>query len=67
MRDIWTANLVAKLHLYDITYEELGEKLGFRKNYVGMILNGVRKPAGAQEKFEAAVEELIREKIKEEK
>jgi len=62
MRDIWTANLVAKLHLYDITYEELSEKLGFSKNYVGMILNGVRKPAGAQEKFEAAVDEIIKEK-----
>ena len=66
MRDIWTANLVGKLHLYDITYEELGAKLGVKKNYVGMILNGVRHPVGAQEKFENAVNEIIKEKARKE-
>lgn len=65
MRDIWTANLVAKMHLYEISYLDLGNKLGVTNHYVGMVLNGLRKPSGAQARFEAAVDEIIKEKARE--
>lgn len=61
MPEKWTGDLIGKMHNNKITYEALGEKLGMTKAYISMILNGTRKPAGARERLEAAVDELIAE------
>lgn len=62
MPEKWTGDIVGKMHVNCITYDELGEKLGFTKSYVSMILNGSRHPAGAKMKFKNALNELIKEK-----
>ena len=66
MRELWTANLVGKMHLFDITGAELAEKLGVTRAYVSMILSGKRTTRKAQIQFERAVDELVREKEREE-
>jgi hypothetical protein len=54
------------MHNEEITYEELGAELGVGKAYIGMILNGVRKPEGARERLEAAVDTIVRRRNGEE-
>lgn len=41
--------------------KRLAEELGVTPEYVSMVLNGHREPAGAEKKFSKAVEELIAE------
>ena len=64
MPEQWTGTVVGKMHVNRITYDELAKRLGFTKPYVSMILNGSRHPAGAEEKVNAALDELIKEKEK---
>lgn len=58
----WTGDIVGKMHINRITYEELANKLGVTKAYISMILNGARNPEGAQERFETALNELVSER-----
>lgn len=58
----WTGQLVGKMHNYRITNIELAEVLGYDKNYVSMVLNGKKTPKGAKERFEKAVDEIIKRK-----
>lgn len=55
----WTGDLVGQMHKHKISKGRLAEKLGMTREYVSMVLNGHRDPAGAEEKFRAALEELI--------
>ena len=55
----WTGNLVGLMHDNKISKTQLAEKLGVTREYVSMVLNGHREPAGAEDKFRAAVNELI--------
>ena len=64
MPEEWTGNLIGKMHNNRITYDALGEKVGMTKSYISMILNGTRKPVGIREKLEAAVDELIAERLR---
>ena len=59
MPEKWTGDLVGRMHNARVTMEELGNELGIRKSYVSMILNGSRKPSGAQQRFEAAFESIL--------
>lgn len=64
MPEKWTGRLIGKMHNECITYDDLAKELGITKEYVGMILNGKRKPEGIREKMEKAFE-AVREKRKE--
>lgn len=55
----WTGNLVGLMHDHKISKTELANELGVSREYVSMVLNEHRKPIGAQEQFEKAVERLI--------
>lgn len=55
----WTGDLVGLMHTHKISFSQLAEKLGVTNRYVSMVLNGHRDPAGAEEKFRAALAELI--------
>ena len=58
----WICDLVGKMHKWKISKKELAEELGVTPEYVSMILNGHREPAGAEEKFNSAVNRLIERK-----
>lgn len=58
----WTGHLVGKMHNYSITNIDLASELGYDKNYISMVLNGKKTPKGARERFEAAVDEIIKRK-----
>lgn len=55
----WTGDLVGLMHVYRISVQMLASELGVTDRYVSMVLNGHREPAGAEERFTAAVNRLI--------
>lgn len=62
MPEKWTGDIVAQLHLNRIAKSDLALKLGCTAEWVSLVLNGKRSPEGAEEKFRAAVTELIKER-----
>lgn len=59
MPEKWTGRLIGKMHNEQITYAELAEEMGVNKSYVGMLLNGRRKPPNIQKRMEDAVDAII--------
>ena len=55
----WTGNLVGLMHNEKVSFAELAEELGVTNRYLSMVLNGHRDPAGAEEKFTAALDRII--------
>ena len=51
-----------KMHNNCIIFDDLVQKLDLTKGYVSMILHCKRTPANAKERFETALEEIIRER-----
>lgn len=62
MPEKWTGDIVALLHLHRLNKSDLALQLGCTAEWVSMVLNGKRSPEGAEEKFRAAVDELIKER-----
>jgi transcriptional regulator with XRE-family HTH domain len=58
----WTAEIVGKMHANRIQQSQLAKHMGVTPEYVSMILNGHREPQHAQERFRAALDELIASK-----
>jgi hypothetical protein len=58
----WMGEIVGQMHNNKISQSQLADRLGIRREYVSVILNGHRCPAGAEARFRAAVNELIAEK-----
>lgn len=55
----WTADIVSEMHMNGVSRKQLAEKLGYTPEWVSLILNGHRAPEGAEERFRAALDELI--------
>lgn len=55
----WTGKLVGTMHDFKISKTMLADHMGVTREYVSMVLNEHRNPAGAQERFTQAVNELI--------
>lgn len=60
----WTGDLVGQMHNNKITKKQLAEQMGVTPEYVSMVLNGHRTPAGAEETFCAAVNAIIQSQNK---
>lgn len=59
----WTGDLVGLMHDNKISKTDLAVELGVTREYVSMILNGHREPAGAKERLKSAVEKIISQRI----
>ena len=59
----WTGRLVGKMHNNSVSSTDLAKKLGYTNDYISMVLNGKRTPKGARERFEKAVDEIIKERV----
>lgn len=55
----WTGKLVGKMHVNDVTVQDLADELGFSRGYVSMLLNSEREPRGTRSRLEAAYEAVI--------
>ena len=54
----WIGDVVGQMHRHKISKSALAEHMGMSREYVSMILNGHRSPAGAEAQFRNAVAEL---------
>ena len=57
----WTADVIGEMHLNKISKKRIAEQMGVTPEYVSMVLNGHREPEGAETRFKAALDDLIRE------
>ena len=55
----WICDLVGQMHKYRISKMQLASEMGVTREYVSMILNGHRDPAGAKERFVTAINRII--------
>ena len=55
----WIADLVGQMHKHKISKTQLADHLCVTREYVSMVLNGHREPAGVEDRFRKAVEEII--------
>ncbi|WP_102050202.1 helix-turn-helix domain-containing protein [Pygmaiobacter massiliensis] len=58
----WTAEIVGKMHVHNISQSEIAAHLGFSREYTNAVLNGKRNPKTAEVVFRKAIDELIAEK-----
>lgn len=59
MREAWTGRLVGRMHVHEITSNDVAKEIGRCKAYVSMMLNCKRNPPGGREQLEQAVESII--------
>ena len=59
VREKWTGQIIGRMHVENVTYEQLGAEMGIGKAYVSMILNGERKPKGIRQRMEAALDAVL--------
>lgn len=65
MTDLWTSEIVAEMHAHKIKQKDLALALGWTPQYVSLVLNGKKRPAGAYEKMIEALGKIELEKTKE--
>ena len=59
MRELWTGEIVGKMHVNCISYKTLADELGWNVKYLSAVLNGHRKPKGSEEKVKDALSKII--------
>lgn len=62
MKPKWSGSLISKMHVYEITLDDVSAKAKIAKTYVCAILNGKRVSITAREKIENAINELVEER-----
>lgn len=55
----WTANIVGQMHLHKITKTQLAEEMGVSREYLSMVLNGHREPAGIEQRMRDALARIV--------
>ena len=58
----WTATIIGEMHLAGVTAKRLAAEVGWHEKYLSAVLNGHRKPKGAEEKLRAALKRLSERK-----
>lgn len=64
--DVWIAEAVGKMHIHKIKQKDVAKKTGYTREYIGMILRGIKASDKAKVKIESAIEEIIAEKNQQE-
>ena len=60
MKELWTGDFVGRMHIAEVTQQELADEAGVSKGYVCQILNGVRNPKKGREMLENAFAAVLR-------
>ena len=60
MREEWTGVLIGRMHVEEITMQDMATEMQCTKSYVSRLLNGTRNPPNARERLEAAFENILR-------
>ena len=55
----WICDFVGRMHQYRITITQLSQEMAVTREYLSMILNGHREPAGIEQRMNDALNRLI--------
>ena len=55
----WTADIIGKMHLNNITAKQLAAAIGWNPKYLSQVLNGHKSPKGAEEKVRIGLDQII--------
>lgn len=55
----WTGEILSKMHIHGIKALQLAEQVGWNPKYLSAVMNGRRTPKNAEQKLNAALDELI--------
>lgn len=58
----WTCEVIAQMHRYEITSNELAEACGYTKSYLSLVLNGKRSSSRAKVRVSNALILLVAQK-----
>lgn len=58
----WTADVVGEMHTHRVTGKDLAKQAGVTPVYVSMVLNGHKNPAGAEDRFRKALQEILEQR-----
>ena len=59
IRELWTGVIVGRMHIEEISLDELAEAADMSKSYVSLILNGKRHPVDACGRLTRALNQII--------
>lgn len=60
MLDKWIGEVVGEMHIHRISNNQLAEHLGVTPEYISMVLNGHREPAGIKDRLRKAIDEITK-------
>lgn len=67
MPEKWTGKVVGRMHVEQVSTADLAAEMGVTRAYVSMLLNCSKKPEGARERVEAALEAIIEQRKQQKK
>lgn len=62
MREAWTGEIVAQMHVNEITQGELAKKMCVTRTYLNRLLTGAQVTKGAEERCHEAVNQIVAER-----
>ena len=60
----WIGDFVGQMHRYRVTITQIAQEMGVTREYLSMILNGHREPAGIAERMNKALNSVIEKNAK---
>lgn len=61
MPEKWTGEVVGIMHVNRISYQMLADRIGWHVKYLSAVMNGHRKPTGAERMVKDALDEILTE------
>jgi transcriptional regulator with XRE-family HTH domain len=55
----WIGEVAGLMHKHGISNKQLASHLGLTPEYISMVLNGHREPAGIEDRIRKAIEEIV--------
>ena len=65
MREEWTGEIIGRMHVEEITMQDMATEMQCTKSYVSRLLNGTRNPPKARERLENALERILQRRAAE--
>ena len=55
----WIGDFVGRMHRHKVTITQIGQEMGVTREYLSMILNGHREPAGIDKRMNDALDSIV--------
>lgn len=55
----WTGKIIGEMHCSGVTMKELAAEIGWHEKYLSSVMNGHRKPKGAEAKVKEALSRCL--------